>query len=132
MSQENVEMVRRALEEWNRGERSEARVRAFWHSDVEFLPRRSATEGPYRGIDGVERFIADTDETFEKFEQHYEVLDLGERLLAWGKLHVRARGSGIETDIPTGAILEFRDGKIVRWEDFGSKEKALEAVGLTE
>ena len=78
MSQENVEMVRRALEEWNRGERSEARVRAFWHSDVEFLPRRSATEGPYRGIDGVERFVADTEETFEKFEQHYEVLDLGE------------------------------------------------------
>jgi hypothetical protein len=64
MSQENVELLRRALEEWNRGERSEARVRAFWHSDVEFLPRRSATEGPYRGIDGVERFIADTDETF--------------------------------------------------------------------
>ncbi len=123
-------MMRVALEEWNRGDRSEAQVRAFWHPDVEFLPRRSATEGPYRGIDGVERFIADADETFEKFEQHYEVLDLGERLLVWGTLHVRARGSGIETDIATGAILEFRDGRIVRWEDFGSKETALEALGL--
>ncbi len=59
-------------------------VRAVWHPEVEFLPRRSATEGPYRGIEGVERFIADTGETFEKFEQHYEVLDLGERLLVWG------------------------------------------------
>ena len=48
------------------------------------------------------------------------------------ELHVRARGSGIETDIPTGAIVEFRDGKIVGWEDFGSKERALEAVGLAE
>jgi len=130
VSQRNVEIVRRAVEDWNSGERSEARVRAVWHPDVEFLPRRSATDGPYRGIEGVERFIADTEETFEKFEQHYEVLDLGERVLVWGTVHVRARGSGIETDIPRGGILEFRDGKIIRWEDFGSKEKALEAVGL--
>ena len=30
------------------------------------------------------------------------------------------------------AIIEFRDVKIVRWEDFGSKDKALEAAGLSE
>ena len=52
--------------------------------------------------------------------------------MAWGVIHVRARGSGIETDIATGGIFEFRDGKIVRWEDFGSKDKAIEAVGLAE
>ena len=51
-------------------------------------------------------------------------------MLAWGHIHMRARGSGIETDIPTANILEFRDGKIVRFEDFGSKKKALKAVGL--
>ena len=81
--------------------------------DAEFLPRRSAIEGGYRGIEGFERWIADTDETFETFEQHYELIDLGERVVAWGNVHVRARGSGIETNIPAGAVLEFRDGKIV-------------------
>jgi len=45
---------------------------------------------------------------------------------------LRAKGSGIETDIPVGGVFEFRDGKIVRWEDFGSKEKALDAAGLAE
>jgi len=25
--------------------------------------------------------------------------------------------------------MEFRNGKIVRWKDFGSKQKALEAAG---
>jgi hypothetical protein len=55
--------------------------------------------------------------------------DAGERVVAWGKLHVRARGSGIETDVPFGGVYELRDGKIVRWEDFGSKEEALEASG---
>jgi hypothetical protein len=47
-------------------------------------------------------------------------------------IHVRARGSGIETDIATGGIFEFRGDKVVRWEDFGSKDKALKAVGLAE
>jgi len=45
---------------------------------------------------------------------------------------MRAKGSGIETDIPFGGVFEFRDGKIVRWEDFGSKDRALDAVGLKE
>jgi hypothetical protein len=31
-----------------------------------------------------------------------------------------------------GGVLEFRDGKVVRWEDFGSKDNALKAAGLAE
>jgi hypothetical protein len=34
--------------------------------------------------------------------------------------------------IPSGGIFDLRAGKITRWQDFGSKEKALEAVGLSE
>ena len=97
-----------------------------------FLPLRAATEGAYRGLAGLQAFIDDTLEVFDKFEMHYEFTDLGERVLAWGTIHVRARGSGLETDIQTGGLFEFRDGLIVRWEDFGSKEKALEAAGLSE
>jgi limonene-1,2-epoxide hydrolase len=132
MSQENVELLRRGIEEANRVGISEVNPRLYYHPDVEYLPLRSATEGKYRGIAGIERFNADTEEVFEKFELHYEFLDLGERVLAWGVIRVRARGSGIETDIATGGVFEFRDGKIVRWEDFGSKEKALKALGLAE
>jgi ketosteroid isomerase-like protein len=130
VSQENVELVREVQDGWNRGEtavRSDA-----WHPDVEFVPLRSATEGGYRGFAGIEAFIKDTLEVFEKFEMHYEYADLGDRVLAWGNIHVRARGSGLETDIETGGLFEFRDGKIVRWEDFGSKERALEAAGLSK
>jgi hypothetical protein len=128
MSRENSELFRDAIERWNRGERS---LSAF-HADVEWLPLRVATEGAYRGIEGVERFLADTEEVFDKFEVRYQLLDLGLRVLAWGTIHLRARSSGIETDIATGGLAEFRDGKIVRWEDFGSKDKALQAIGRTE
>ena len=130
MSQENVELLRSLQDDWNRGDTTVDAER--FHPDLEYLPRRSATEGAYRGLAGLQSFIADTFEVFEKFELHFEFADLGERVLAWGHIHVRARGSGIETDIQSGGIFEFRDGKVVRWEDFGSKDAALEAVGLSE
>lgn len=132
MSRENVELLRETIDRWNRGE---AVLYAF-HPDVEFLPRRVATEGIYRGLAGVERFFADTEQVFDRFELRWDLLDLGgqapcEQVLAWGAIHVRARSSGIETDIPTGGIIELRDRKVVRWEDFGSKDEALQAVGRT-
>jgi limonene-1,2-epoxide hydrolase len=130
MSQENIELVRSLQEDWNRGDTTVA-VDKF-HPDLEFLPLRAATEGAYHGLAGFQSFVADTLEVFEKFEMHYKFADLGERVLAWGHIHVRARGSGIETDIESGGVFEFRDGKVVRWEDFGSKDKALEAVGPSE
>jgi len=132
MSQENVELVRRVFETPNVEEGDEMEIRSIFHPDVEFLPQRAGTEGAYRGIAGIEEFRSDTEQVFEKFEVHYELLDLGERILAWGKVDVRARGSGIEVDVPMGGVFEFRDGKIVRWEDFGSKDQALKAVGLED
>jgi ketosteroid isomerase-like protein len=123
---ENVALVSRLLSAWNSDE--EIDLADFYDPEVEFIPLRAATEGEYRGLAGIEAFIRDTEEVFEdfKFDSHYE--DLGERVLAWGTIHVRARESGLETDIPMGGLFEFSNGKIVRWEDFGSREKALEAA----
>src|ERR1700680_1731157 len=135
MSQENVSLLRLLEDRTNRGQMSQMsamEIRSFFHPDVEFLPLRAATEGAYHGIAGIERFMADTEAVFEKFESHYEYLDLDERVLAWGTIRIQARQSGIETDIPVGGVVEFRDGKIVRWQAFGSKDDALKAVGLAE
>ena len=130
MSAENVELVRRLQDEWNRNDTFA--VADTFHPDVEFLPLRTATEGSYRGLAGIENFVRDTREIFDKFEMRYEFADLGERVLAWGTIHVRARGSGIKTDIESGGLFEFREGKVVRWEDFGSKAKALQAAERRE
>jgi limonene-1,2-epoxide hydrolase len=140
MSRENVEVVRSAIDAFTRRDieavldRGElgSMVNQFYAPDVEFIPLRAATEGAFHGRAGVEKFVADTLENFETFEPHYELRDLGAKVLAWGTIHVRGSGSGVEMDIPTGGVFEVRDGRIVRWEDFGSKEKALEAVGLPE
>ncbi len=99
-----------------------------------FEPLRSATEGAFIGRDGMRRFLADTAETFDLFKASYtDVRDLGEgRLLALGTLRMRGRSSGVESDIPTAAIVEFRDdGILVRYKDYGDARLALEAAGLS-
>jgi hypothetical protein len=53
-------------------------------------------------------------------------------VLAYGTIHVRGKGGGVAMDIPSGGVFDISDGKIVRWQDFGSKQRALEAVGLSE
>jgi ketosteroid isomerase-like protein len=130
MSEENVEVVRRLLDAGDREDISAAL--ACLDPDLEWIPLRAATEGSYYGRDGYERFVADTREIFEVFEPRLELRDLGDQVLAWGTITTRGAGSGVELEVPAGGIFDFRGGRIVRWHDFGSKEKALEAAGLSE
>jgi ketosteroid isomerase-like protein len=128
MSRENVAVVRRLLDAMEAEDFPTAL--SCLDPDLEFIPLRAATEGAYRGHEGFEKFYEDTVESFEIFEPRYELGDLGNQVLAWGTIHLRGRGSGVEMDVTTGGVFDVRDGKITRWEDLGSKEKALEAVGL--
>ena len=101
--------------------------------DIVWIAARSAVEGAYRGHDGIRRFFADNDENFDVFRpEFHEVRDLGGRILAVGMIHIRARGSTVETDIPVAGIFTFRRGRLLRWEDFRERRLALEAVGLSE
>jgi ketosteroid isomerase-like protein len=127
MSQENVALVADTIEKWNGGELF---VPAAYDPEIEWLPQRIGTEGAYRGLEGMRRFAEDTRELFELFELRYELEDLGERVLAWGTVHFRARQSGLESEVPFAGVVSFRDGRILRWEDLGSKEAALEAAGV--
>jgi hypothetical protein len=50
------------------------------------------------------------------------------RMHLWG----RGRGSGIEIENDIWQIWTFRNGKVVHYCDFESREEALEAAGLSE
>ena len=127
MSQENVDAFRRATEAMNRGE---VDIPGLIHPEVVFEPLRSGTEGPFVGHDGIRRFLADTEDMFEIFQPSYtDVRDLGDRVLAIGSIRMRARGSGVETDVPSAAIVEYRDGLLWRYKDYGQARLALEAAG---
>ena len=131
MSRENVKAFRQGMEAINSADVDAAlRVVA---EDVVMRAARSGVEGEYRGFDGIRRFFADTADNFDVFRLDYsDVRDLGDRVLAIGTIHIRAKGSGVETDIPTAGVATFRDGKMTGWEDFRERRIALKAVGLSE
>ncbi|HEY7151696.1 MAG TPA: nuclear transport factor 2 family protein [Solirubrobacterales bacterium] len=132
MSRENVELFLRATELYTSGD-VEGTLELV-DPDVVWEPLRAAMQGAYHGHAGMRRFFADTAESFDSFRPEYaEVRDLGDgRVLALGRLHVRGKGSGIETDVPIAGIATFRDGRITRWKDHGDPQRALQAAGLEE
>ena len=130
MSSQNLDVLRAGIAAINRADIDAAL--AFAAEDVVLIPQRAATEGAYHGHAGVRAWFADTAETFELFRWNVsELCDLGDRVVVIGKIQIRARGSGIETDITSAGIATFREGKLVRWEDFGEMERALEAAGVS-
>jgi ketosteroid isomerase-like protein len=130
MSQHSIDTFRRAVDAIGRGDVS---IVEIVHPEVVFEPLRSATEGAFVGHDGVRRFIADTAETFELFEPFYpDIREIGDRLLAIGTIRMRGRGSGVESDARTAAVVEFRDGLIWRYKDYGEPRLAREAAGHRE
>jgi ketosteroid isomerase-like protein len=130
MSQETVDAFRRGTDAINRGDLD---IAAAIHPEVVLEPLRSRTEGAFEGHEGMRRFVADTEEMFEVFNASYtEVRDLGERVLAIGTIRMRARVSGVEADVPTAVIAEFRDGLLWRFKDYGDARSALRAAGVRE
>jgi ketosteroid isomerase-like protein len=132
MSQENVEVVRSAYEAVNRGDVET--VVSLSQPDVVLLALRSATEGAFRGHDGIRKYFRDNAETFEAFGFDFrEFRDLGEdRVLFVGEVWVRGRASGVTTRSSSASVVWLRDGKAIRIEDFGTPERALKAVGMSE
>jgi ketosteroid isomerase-like protein len=127
VSQENIDLVRRFLDAAVR--RDLPAVLDCFDPEVEFIPVRAATEGVFHGHAGIERFLADNRASFDLFEPDYELREAGERVLALGTVRLRGRGSGVEMNVPSAGVIDIRDGRIVRWRDFGSVPRALQEAG---
>jgi ketosteroid isomerase-like protein len=61
-----------------------------------------------------------------------EVIDFGDRLLVAGRQRGRGTNSGIPFDEPLLSLFTLRRGLVVRLKDFATRDKALEAAGLSE
>jgi ketosteroid isomerase-like protein len=133
MSQENVELVRRAWQAY-RDHGMDAAVGYFAEDcvieDLPEMPDRAT----YMGGEG----LRERDRHFAEVWGDYviEAVDFidGGRdvVVAIASLHGYGRGSGAPLDTHVGFVYELRDGKIIRDRAFTSKGQALEAVGLSE
>jgi hypothetical protein len=90
MSQENVEVVRRANEAFDA--RDMDALLAEHHPEVEIVVLRSEIEGPYRGHEGLRRMTADNFEANVEVRID-EIRDCGDRVLLLGHQHATVRGA---------------------------------------
>jgi ketosteroid isomerase-like protein len=132
MSAENVEFAReicRAISAFD----ADAVV-AQCDPEVEFQSRITAIdEETYRGLDGVRRWIARLEESFEWIDvAPTEVIGDDEDLVTVNRFRARGRGSGAEVEQHFFQATKLRDGRALWWRFFDSKAEALEAAGLSE
>ena len=131
MSQENVEITRRAFQAFD--DRDLEALLALLDDDVEAFPILAGMEGGYHGHDGIRRWWAGLLGTFPDFRAEVvEVRDLGDLTLA--VLHMRGHGVGSNTPVDAGAwhVSRFRHGKCFGWRVYTSEREALEALGLSQ
>ena len=87
----------------------------------------------YRGHEGVRELYRDMTEAFtEPQAEQLEYRDLGEQVVAIGRLRGRGRESGASTETAIVWLVEFRNGKAVQVHEYLDPAEALEAAGLRE
>jgi ketosteroid isomerase-like protein len=129
MSQENVEVVRRAIDAFNRRE-----IRLDWlDPEVEWIedPRYPGAE-TFHGSAGVERSVRKWWDAWEIEVRPQEFIDLGDRVVVLGHGHYRGGGSDVPLTAEFASVDDLRDGKIVRAEWLQTRAEAFRAVGLSE
>jgi ketosteroid isomerase-like protein len=131
MSQENLEIVRRAVDGFNRGD-FEAFVKD-WAPGSELDWSRAV--GPLNGLFRFDQMRQFWDELLEPWESSWieleELIDAGEQVVVTQTGHSRGRG-GIEVGARITQVWTIQDGRIVRVCLHRDKEEALEAAGLSE
>jgi len=130
MAQQNVDGFLAGAEALNRG--NVERFLEEYDEDVVFEPQASQMEGAFVGPDAVKEFVTGLLDVFEFRANFSDVRDLGDRVLAIGTQTTIARGSGIEQESPLAIVATYRNGLITHFKDYGEKELALEAAGLSE
>jgi ketosteroid isomerase-like protein len=133
MSRENVEIFRRAIEAFNVWNIDA--ITELVTPDFDFVPYLAATveTTSYRGPDGLRKYRADTEAVWDEIHVRIDaVRDLGDRLVAFGELRARGRGSGLETRAPLTWVVEFSGGRLSAVRSYQDRSEALEAAGLSE
>ncbi len=134
MSQENVEIVRKAFDAFSRDD-LEGTLEQF-APDLEFYPtgRFMDTQPVYHGPEGWTDFWHTFHEAWEQITISIErIEDVGDdRVLVSGTFHGTGRGSGVEATVESAWLVKVKDGLIAVNHSFARRDEALEAAGLTE
>ena len=134
MSQENVEIVRRMLDAWNRQDIEG--ILALTDPEGEYVNAPTAVEpGTRRGHDEVAAAMRKQWEILSGAVQEIDRFhDRGDEIITVGRVSRTMPGSDARISNPLLMSWKFRDGKLIRLEQLGAGPDfpdALEAAGLS-
>ena len=134
MSQENLEIIRRAWEAWLRGD-IDALV-SLWDPEVVFDLQhfQNWPETSYHGVEGVRRFLTEWLEMWEDYEIDVdEILPPPDgRVVSLYTQRAKGGQSGIPMVLPMAQIVTVQNGKIIRFDSYDDQAKGLKAAGLSK
>jgi ketosteroid isomerase-like protein len=140
MSQENVEFLRNLFAGPESADK-EALLAALplmipevCDAEVEWVEDPTRADGrTYHGHEGVRDSFAQWLENFEQYRVEVErITDYGDRALVQAVEHARGSASAADVSARIFVVVTFRDGKILRYQEFYDEPQALEAAGLSE
>jgi ketosteroid isomerase-like protein len=130
MSQQNVEIVRRAFEYEISGRGDATEVLASFDPYVVMNP---VEEGASYGVDAIRDNFEHWQTAWEDLEVTIEeTIDAGDRVLLSAHHRGRGRGSGLEVDARYYEVYTLSRGKIIRVDEYTDRAEAIEAAGLRE
>jgi len=128
MSEENVQLVRRATEAWNTG--GIEALLPFYPEDVLWYPFPGAPmASELHGHAGIREVMQGWDDSFDDWSIRIEeIRDLGDTVVGLNEISGTIRGTGVEMRQPmAGVVWDFRgDGTAGRAAFFSSWDEAVE------
>ena len=141
MSQENLELAKQGIaaaqEAYAKDDIAPWRQRVEKICDPEVVLEGGTdafTEGEWRGWEGAVQFVANQMEVLKEMWMRLdEFIDVDDdRFIVGISFGGSARHTAIPVEMHPFHFFTLRDGKILRWRVFLTREEALEAAGLSE
>ena len=134
MSQENVEVVKVANEEFVRDGLD--RFMEHFTDDVVYRALAGAPDdsGPIHGKDALRAFLQNWIDMLDEFWfEQAELIDAGgDRVVSVERSGGRGKRSGIKVDQTEALVYSIRGGKLARCREYATRHEALEAAGLAK
>ena len=132
MSQENVEIVRLAIDAFNRRDLDGVMRDTDPEVEVDWSRSRGVEAGIYRGRAAARGFWNTFFEMFDRVTVvPDEFIECGEHVLVPNRTQLWGR-DGIEVEAKSVSVVTFRNGRILERRLYQERAEALEAVGLSE
>jgi uncharacterized protein len=133
MSEENVELVRRCYEAFNRGDRD--LLMSLAAADIELHVSDAFFDEPttFRGHDGFGAQLRRMSETFDGFSlRPRRVIGRDNQVLAIVAAEATGKLSGARVQGVFGHLWTIRDAALVRFSEYRDVDEALNAARLAE